>query len=125
MVTDKIGNYINSLKNLSAVNKTELRVPYTKLLHEIAKVLQLSGYVSEVNKTGKGTEQILITSIAKPIKRAYRISRPSKRVYTKSGNAPMGKGNQGITVLSTPEGIMTGANAKQKNIGGEVLFTII
>jgi len=125
MVGDRIGDFINQLKNASSVNKTTVTVSHTKVLQAVAEVLKKSGYLSDYEKGGKDVSKSLTVEIATPITYAARVSKPSKRVYAKSGQAPVGKGGQGITVLSTPKGIMTSEDARTQHVGGEVLFTLI
>ena len=125
MVGDRIGDFINQLKNASAVNKTTVSVSHTNMLQSVAEVLKKAGYVESYEKVGKNTAKSLVVELAKPITYAKRISKPSRRVYTKSQLSPLGKGGQGVTVLSTPKGIMTSADARGEHVGGEVLFTII
>ena len=125
VVGDRVGDFINRLKNASAVNKSAVSVSYTKMLHAVAEVLRKEGYLSSVEKTGKDVGKTLTVKIAKPIKFVRRHSKPSRRLYVKSKTAPLGKGGRGITVLSTPKGIMTSAEAKKSHVGGEILFTLI
>ena len=125
MVGDRIGDFVNQLKNASAINRNTVSVAHTNMLQAVAEVLKVNGYLAGYEKSGKNVDKMLTVEIAKPITFARRISKPSRRVYAKSRTAPMGKGGQGITVLSTPKGIMTAAEASKQHVGGEVLFTLI
>lgn len=124
-VNDRIGDFINRLKNASAVNKNKVSVPHTNLLQSIAETLKKAGYLSSVTKTGKGVTKTLEVELAKPIEKTIRVSKPSRRLYTGAKTAPAGKGGRGITVLSTPKGIMSSVDAKEQHVGGEILFTIV
>jgi small subunit ribosomal protein S8 len=124
-IDDRIGDFINRLKNASAVNADEVVVAHTKLLQSVAEVLKKNGYLADYEKAGKGVQKHLRVTLAKPVEYARRVSKPSRRIYSSAKNAPVGRGGRGITVLSTPKGIMTSADAKQAHVGGEVLFTII
>lgn len=124
-IDDRIGDFVNRLKNASAVNKTTVSVAHTKVLQAVAEVLEQEGYLSSVAKTGKGVAKTLEVEIAKPIKYVKRVSKPSRRLYTSAAKAPAGRGGQGITVLSTPKGVMTSRQAKTDHVGGEILFTLV
>ena len=124
-IDDRVGDFINRLKNASAVNKTSVTVTHTKMLQAIAEVLKQEGYVSSYEKAGKGIEKHLVVELAKPVNYAKRVSKPSRRLYSSAKNAPVGQGGRGITVLSTPKGIMTSSKAKSEHVGGEILFTIV
>ena len=125
VIGDRVGDFVNQLKNASAVNQSEVSVSYTKMLHAVAETLRKEGYLSSVEKSGKDVAKSLTVEIAKPIKFVRRHSKPSRRLYVKARTAPLGKGGRGITVLSTPKGIMTSADAKKDHVGGEILFTLI
>lgn len=124
-VNDRIGDFINRLKNASALKQVKVVVPHTKLLQAVAETLKKAGYLSSVEKTGKGIEKMLEVELSKKIETAFRVSKPSRRLYTSAKTAPQGKGGRGVTILSTPQGIMTSVDAKQKHVGGEILFTIV
>jgi len=125
MVTDPIADFINKLKNASAVNKPEVEVPYSTFKHEVAKTLERLGYLSNVEKVGKDQTKTLQVEIIKPIESTIRLSKPSRRLYSKHTQAPRGKGGRGFTVISTPQGVMSTIEAQEKQVGGELLFTII
>jgi len=124
-IDDRIGDFINRLKNAGAVGKSTVVVAHTNMLQSIAEVLKKEGYLSGYEKEGKGIEKTLVVELAKPIMYAKRVSKPSRRMYSKSRTAPEGRGGRGITVLSTPKGVMTSTQAKVNHVGGEVLFTLI
>ena len=125
MVNDALSDFVNQLKTTSAVSKEKVVVSYSKFIHEIAKVLEQEGYLSSVTKVGKDVAKTLEVSIAKPVTYVRRHSKPSRRLYTDSRSAPQGRGGRGITVLTTPQGVMTSKEASQKHVGGEILFTLI
>lgn len=125
MVNDRIGDFINQLKNASAIKRSHVSVDHTKMLESVAYTLKNAGYLSSVEKTGKGVAKKLEVEISKPIKTAFRISKPSRRMYSAAAQTPVGKGGLGVTVLTTPKGVMTSVEARAQHVGGEVLFTIV
>jgi small subunit ribosomal protein S8 len=124
-IDDRLGDFVNRLKNAAAVNQSTVEVTHTNLLQSIAEVLKQEGYLASYEKVGKSIEKSLVVNLAKPITYVKRISKPSRRLYSSARTAPEGRGGQGITVLSTPKGVMTSRQAKKDHVGGEVLFTII
>lgn len=129
MVGDPIGDFLIQIKNAGAVGKQTVVLPYSKLKHAIADVLVKEGYISSVVKSGKKIRKILEIDLIyidgkHKINGVERVSKPSRRLYTNSSHIPQVKSGYGTIVLSTPEGILTDTVAKEKNVGGEMLFKI-
>jgi small subunit ribosomal protein S8 len=130
MVNDPIGDMIIQLKNAGMVGKREVSLPYSKLKHAIGDKLSQAGFVAAVEKRGKKVKKTLdITLKYDPkgtheIRGVQRISKPGRRLYIGvEGIFPV-KFGSGKRILSTPLGILTGEEAKEKNVGGEELFII-
>ncbi len=129
MVGDTIGDFIIRLKNAGAVGKKEVIVPHSKLRHAIADKLVAAGYILSVRDHGKKAEKTLIVTLKYEagkhrIAGVKRVSKPGRRLYTKVETIHPIKFGQGHIILSTPAGILTGEEAKAKNVGGEQLFII-
>lgn len=130
MVNDPIGDMIIQLKNAGMVGKREVSLPYSKLKHAIAEKLALSGYIESAQKHGKKVKKTLDVTLkydargSHQIQGVKRISKPGRRLYVGvEGIFPV-KFGKGKRILSTPAGILTGEEAKEKNVGGEELFII-
>jgi small subunit ribosomal protein S8 len=130
MVNDPIGDMIIQLKNAGMVGKREVTLPYSRLKHAIADKLAQSGFVASVEKRGKKVKKTLDITLkydargSHEIRGVQRISKPGRRLYVGvEGIFPV-KFGTGKRVLSTPLGILTGEEAKEKNVGGEELFII-
>lgn len=126
MITDPIADLLVRLQNASRVNKESVSMPFSRMKLSIAEVLEKAGYIRSVDKK-KGS--MLSVSLAynngRPaIQGAKRISKPSRRMYLGVRDIKPVKRNHGLLVLSTPAGILTGKEAREKRIGGEVLFEI-
>jgi small subunit ribosomal protein S8 len=127
---DPIGDYINRLKNASAVKSETTTAPYSKTKEAISDLLKKEGYINFVNLKGKGIKKILGIGLAyrkdgsPKILHAKRISKPGRRVYKNSKEIKPVKFGKGILVISTPKGIVTGKTAKKEKVGGEALFEI-
>lgn len=130
MVTDPIANMLTSIRNAQVVRKTSLRVPYSRLKHDIAEVLRSSGYVGPVAIAEEGPLKLLeITLLYSPegvpgIRGLERVSKPGRRWYIRKTEIPRVLSGLGIAVLSTPHGLMTDAEARKRGVGGEVLCTV-
>jgi small subunit ribosomal protein S8 len=105
-------------------------VPYSNLKFEIVNVLLREGYIKSFSVKGKKVKKHLEVELSyrddrmPRIEEAKRISKPSRRVYIKSGEIRPVMQGEGMAVLSTPKGIMTGKEAYKAKMGGEMLFTI-
>ncbi len=130
LITDPIGDFIVRLKNATAVKKTDVAVPFSKLKLAIALTLKKAGYLGEVSERGTGTQKMLVVELAYTpdgvprINGVKRISKPGRRLYTKAREVFPVKYGKGCMVLSTPQGIVTDREARQNRLGGETLFTI-
>ncbi len=130
MVNDPVGDMIIQLKNAGMVGKREVSLPYSKLKHAIGDKLAHAGFVASVEKRGKKVKKTLDITLKYDAKGVHeirgveRISKPGRRLYIGvEGIFPV-KFGSGKRILSTPLGILTGEEAKEKNVGGEELFII-
>ncbi len=129
MLSDPIADMLIRLKNGAAAGRGVIEVPLSNLRAEIARVLQEAGYVKSVNKKGKKGRKFLELELTKignnfKLRGATRVSKPSRRVYQGFRDLRSVKQGTGYAVLSTPQGVMTGIDARKKGLGGEVLFKI-
>jgi len=129
MVGDKVANLINGLKNASKIEKDDITVPYTKMTHAIAEVLKKEKYISDLEVVGDAPKQSLKVILryengSPAIHEVKRISKFSKRVYKGVKDIQSVKRGYGTAIMTTPEGIITGKEAKKMGVGGEVLFYI-
>jgi len=125
-LSDPIADFLTRLRNANTAKKADLLVPYSKIKAEIARILKQEGYISnyEVDTTGqfpqiKVSNKLVNRSSA--ITGLKRVSKPGLRKYVGSADIPRVLGGMGISILSTPRGIITGREAKKQNIGGELL----
>ncbi len=127
---DTIANMLSGVKNAGKAHKETVIIPFSNLKSEIAKVLVTSGYLKAVKevKIGDhpGLELVLMYNKdgEHAIADAKRISKPSRRVYKGVKDIKPVKFGSGTLFLSTPKGILTGAQARKEMVGGEALFEI-
>ena len=129
MLTDPIADMLTRVRNANTAMHDEVRMPSSKQKVALAKVLQSEGYITgcEVAPSPKGVGEVLTISLkysadrARTISGLRRISTPGLRVYRKADAVPRVLGGLGVAVLSTSHGLMTDREARQRNVGGEVL----
>lgn len=129
MVSDPISNLIISIKNAAVVGKPLVRVPNSRIKQSIANILVREGYLENVELKGKKVRKHLEVTVAfengmPRVHDVKRVSKPSKRVYYSVRDIVPVKNGYGHLILSTPQGIMTGAEARKAKVGGEALFLI-
>ena len=135
-MTDPIGDMLTRIRNASAVNKTDVTMPMSKLKFRVAETLEKEGWVqkAEVIKASKDEskssfdELRLVLKYKKSgksvISTIKRVSKPGLRIYVTKDNLPKVLNNLGIAVISTSQGIMTNKEARKKKLGGEVLCEV-
>ena len=126
---DSIANFIIQLKNAGNAGLPSVIVPHSKVVAAIATALEKYGYVKSVSVKGKGTIKSLEVEVAyaadKPrITNVSRVSKLSRRVYGKAKDIRRVRSGFGLTMLSTPKGILSDMEAKKQRLGGEILFKI-
>ncbi len=129
MLTDPIADMLTRIRNANTAMQDEVRMPSSKQKVALAKVLQSEGYISgfEVSPSANGPGDTLTIQMKysddrdRTISGLRRISTPGLRVYRKASAVPRVLGGLGVAVLSTSHGLMTDREARQRNVGGEVL----
>ncbi len=128
-VSDPIGDMLTRIRNAHMAGHPNVAIPHSTLKEEIAKVLQAEGFI-EAYAVREGPKQSLTIDlkyfgkrrVRKPvISGIKRISSPGRRVYTGKREIPWVLSGMGIAILSTPKGVMTGAQARREGVGGEIL----
>ncbi len=128
-MADTIANSISQMTNAGAVGKKTFVVSATKLLKAVFDVLKKENYIENYEeKTVEGKPCLVVTVAYENgdprVRGVRRISKLSQRVYTSTSDIREVRHGYGTVIISTPEGVMTGEQAKTKNLGGEVLFEI-
>ena len=132
-MTDPIADYLTRLRNAIKANHRVVEVPASNLKKEITKILFEQGYILnykfiEGESNGQGTIKIALkydpADRVNAIKGLKRVSRPGLRRYASVSEMPRVLNGLGIAILSTSKGIMTDAEARKENVGGEVLCYI-
>ena len=128
-MTDTISDYLTRVRNAIGANHRIVEIPASNLKKEITKILYEKGYILnykfEENEKKQGTIKIALkyssTNKLSAIRTLDRISKPGLRKYTGADTMPRVLNGLGIAIMSTSKGVMTDKEAKQLNIGGEVI----
>ena len=126
-MSDPIADMLTRIRNASRARHTEVVVPASRTKREIARILKDEGFIEEVEEVRTGTHQDLrirlkyVDGKAPVVSGLKRISKPGLRVYAAKTDIPRVLGGLGIVIISTSHGIMTGAQARKAQLGGEIL----
>jgi small subunit ribosomal protein S8 len=119
---------LTRIRNAQRALLPTVEVPHSKMKESIAHILKKEGYVAEVTVDAKGFKTIKLKlkyqGKKSVIEGLQRVSRPGLRNYVGATEIPRVRGGLGVAVVSTPEGLMTGTQARKKNIGGELVFYV-
>lgn len=129
-VTDPIADMLTRIRNGLRAKKLAVEIPCSRLKLQLARILKDEGYIQNfvVNETGpQGTLKVTLkyTSESEPvIQGIIRYSKPGRRRYSGKAAIPRVMGGLGTSIVSTSKGVMTGEQAKEAGVGGEVLCAI-
>jgi small subunit ribosomal protein S8 len=129
-VNDPISDMLTRIRNAGMARKPEVLMPSTKVLVAIATVLKNEGYVADFEVVEKAPQNQLRIELRygadkkHSIREIRRVSKPGLRVYAGKDAIPRVKSGLGIAIVSTPQGVLTGYEARRRGIGGEVLCTV-
>lgn len=130
MVTDPIADMLTRIRNACMVRHTQVVMPSSKIKVEIAKILAQEGFISgytviEEKPQAKLALALKYTGRGKSVITGLdRISKPGRRVYTSYKDIPWVRSGLGISIVSTPLGLMTGRKARRTKVGGELICNV-
>ena len=128
--SDPIGDLLTRIRNAQERGKSKVSSPASRLRERVLEVLQHEGFIrgSATVQQGSGKAEIEIElkyfDGAPVIRELQRVSKPGRRVYASVDTLPTVFNGMGISILSTPKGVMSDADARTQNVGGEVLCTV-
>jgi small subunit ribosomal protein S8 len=129
-INDPLGDMITRIRNAQMRSKSKVSTPGSKLRSNVLDVLKREGYIRDFSTTefGDGRSEIEIElkyfDGTPVIREISRVSKPGRRVYASVRNLPRIGNGLGVAILSTPKGVMADHEARDQNVGGEVLFTV-
>ena len=127
--TDSLGDMITVIRNGSSVGFKQVELPFSKLRQAVLNVMKREGFINEVEsfqQEGTSRYSLRVTLKYGPagekiLNHIERISKPGRRVYLPKDKIPRVRNGFGIIVLTTPKGVLSGKEARQKQIGGEAI----
>ena len=128
--SDPIGDLLTRIRNAQERGKSRVSSPASRLRERVLEVLQHEGFIRgfATVQQGSGKAEIEIElkyfDGAPVIRELQRVSKPGRRVYASVDTLPTVFNGMGISILSTPKGVMSDAEARTQNVGGEVLCTV-
>ena len=128
-INDPLGDLLTRIRNGQRARKDSVLSPASKLRSRVLDVLQREGYIrgysDEVLNEHPGLRIELKYFEGQPaIQHVARVSKPGRRVYSGSKELPVVRNGLGITIVSTPKGVLSDADAREQNVGGEVLAEV-
>ena len=128
-LTDPLGDMLTRIRNGQRAKKDSVLSPASNLRTRVLEVLQREGYIRGFSEDETGKHKQLRIELkyfeGEPaIKHVARVSKPGRRVYSGSKELPIVRNGLGITIVSTPKGVLSDNEARSENVGGEVLAEV-
>ncbi|MGB7206194.1 MAG: 30S ribosomal protein S8 [Anderseniella sp.] len=129
-VTDPIGDMLTRIRNAQQRGKSKVASPSSRLRERVLEVLQAEGFIRGFAVTERATGQAELEVELKyfdgepVIREIKRISKPGRRVYASVEELPTIYNGLGVAIMSTSKGVMSDTQARENNVGGEVLCTV-
>jgi len=128
-MNDPLGDLLTRIRNAQMRNKSKVTSPNSRLRESVLEVLKSEGYIrgyAVVEKDGRSEIEIELKYFdGEPVIREIeRVSKPGRRVYSSVKNMPRINNGLGVTIVSTPKGVMADHDARDANVGGEILCTV-
>jgi small subunit ribosomal protein S8 len=128
-MNDPLGDLLSRIRNAQMRSKSKVTSPSSRLRESVLDVLKNEGYIrgyAVVQREGRSEIEIELKYFdGEPVIREIeRVSKPGRRVYTSVRNMPRINNGLGVTIVSTPKGVMADHDAREANVGGEILCTV-
>ncbi|MEK9156056.1 MAG: 30S ribosomal protein S8 [Patescibacteria group bacterium] len=126
-MNDQIADLLARIRNAAAIGKDEIVLPASKLKEVILKILKREGYVLEVQSLSKNKTHRLLKVTLSPEsypRHLRQISKPGQRIYARAKDIPRPLRGLGLVIISTPQGVISGQEARKKGVGGELICEV-
>jgi len=129
-ITDPIADMLTRIRNGIQARHARVDMPSSKLKVELARILKEEGYIGNFKVSEEGKKKVLRVFLrygndgVSAVAHLERISKPGRRVYVGARQVPRILGGLGVSILTTPHGVMTGKAARKAGVGGEVLCSV-
>lgn len=130
MITDPIADLLTRVRNANRARKDSADMPWSRFKEDVARVLVEEGFLRDKSVVEDGPRKVLRVTLKydeyrRPvISGIRRVSRPSLRVYVRSREIPSVRKGLGLSILSTPKGLLADRIARKENVGGEVICSV-
>lgn len=130
MMTDPIADMLTRIRNALQIERPFVDVPHSKVKAAIADALKREGYIWDFEVLGEGPTTVLRIDLKygpngeRVIQKIDRVSKPGRRIYTSLRTMPEVLQGLGISILSTPKGVLSNREARKQHVGGEVICTL-
>jgi small subunit ribosomal protein S8 len=127
MLTDPVSDYLTRLRNAITAQHAEVEVPASRLKRDMTRILSEQGYIEDFSVEPTPVGDVIRIRLKytdgrrSVVTGLRRVSRPGRRRYVSHGEVPRVMGGMGTAIMSTSVGVMTGHQAKQRGVGGEVV----
>ena len=129
-VSDPIADYLTCIRNAVQAKKKRLDIPASNIKRAMTELLKRERFIDDFKVIEDNKQNVLRIQLSwrdadtSAIREIRRISKPGRRIYVNKDKIPRVRGGLGLVVLSTPEGVVSGAEARRRGVGGEVLCTV-
>jgi len=127
-MSDPLGDMLTRIRNAQRTQKSVVVAPASQLRANVLEVLKREGYIRDFSRSDAALPELRIElkyhDGAPVIRQLRRVSKPGRRVYSKIKDLPRVYNGLGISILSTPRGVLSDSEARAANVGGEVLCTV-
>jgi small subunit ribosomal protein S8 len=130
MLTDPIADFLTRIRNANQAYKERVEIPNSRMKRALAEIMKNEGFLRNYDKIDDGKQGVLRLYLKygpnkqKVLTGLKRISKPGLRVYVQKDEVPKVLGGLGISIISTPKGLVTDKQARQDGLGGEVICYI-
>jgi small subunit ribosomal protein S8 len=124
---DSVADMLNSINTAQAVLKEQISVPYSNFKFAILEALKKQGYIKDVQKKGRAPKKRILIDLkykegdVPAISKIRKISKQGQRIYASASELKPVKSGYGISIISTPKGILTNKEARKEKVGGEII----
>lgn len=125
-MTDPIADMLNRIRNAQSVSLETVSMPYSKIKYDIASIMHKHGFVENVEKKGRKEKKSIKITFKKDQQAMglKRISKLGQRLYISYKDIKPVRGGYGISIISTPKGLMSGKEARNNKLGGEIICEV-
>jgi len=129
-MTDPISDLLTRIRNAASARRESTDAPYSRMKESVVRLLREEGYIETYAVDGEGAKKVLRVKIAytdsgrATIRGLRRVSRPSMRVYRSAADVPRVRNGLGVSIISTPQGLLIDREARKRNVGGEVVCEV-